>query len=97
MDVVKRIKDLIDERGWTIYQLTVEADIGQSTLSNMFSRGTMPSVATLLKICDALGISVSQFFDDVSEKDVTLREKELLKHFRKLPKSKQEHLIGLIK
>ena len=97
MDVIKKIKDLAEERGWTIYQLTVEADIGQSTLSNMFSRGTMPSIATLSKICDAFGITLSQFFCEVSANDVSPREKELLKHFRKLSKSKQDYLIGLIK
>ena len=98
MDIINRIKDLAFERGWSVYQLSNEADIGQSTLTNMFTRKTLPSLVTLEKLCNAFGITLSQFFEDENGGcKLSLQEKELLSNFRKLSKDKQKHLIGLIR
>ena len=64
IDVLKRINDLRRERGWTIYKLAEESMVAQSTMSNMFTRKTMPSLYTLNQICEAFGITMSEFFDD---------------------------------
>ncbi|MEG9430655.1 MAG: helix-turn-helix transcriptional regulator, partial [Christensenellaceae bacterium] len=64
MDVLERINALRKERGWSIYRLADEAMLTQSTLSNMFTRKTMPSLYTLNQICEAFGITMSEFFND---------------------------------
>lgn len=98
MDIIDKIKLLTQEKGWTIYQLSNEAEIGQSTLTNMFTRGTLPSISTLKKLCDAFDITLSQFFQDEEENsELTIQEKQLLKLFRKLTKEKQELLIKILK
>lgn len=38
MDVLARIKQLLDERNWSIYKLSKASGVAQSTLSNMFSK-----------------------------------------------------------
>ena len=63
MEILERINNLKNERGWSIYKLAEESGITQSTLANMFSRKTMPSISTLKQLCDAFGISLAQFFD----------------------------------
>lgn len=63
MDVLERIKELCLSNGWTIYKLAEEAELTGSTLSNMFSRKTLPSLNTLMAICKAFNITPSQFFD----------------------------------
>lgn len=69
MDILERINELRTLRGWSIYKLAEEAGMTQSTLSNMFSRKTLPSISTLNQLCDAFQISLSEFFNENSELD----------------------------
>ncbi|MBO5362919.1 MAG: helix-turn-helix transcriptional regulator, partial [Clostridia bacterium] len=64
MDVLKRINQLRLERNWSIYRLSVESNIPQSTLTNMFNRETLPSITTLECLCSAFGITLAEFFND---------------------------------
>ena len=36
MDAQKRIKQLMEERGWTDYRLAKEANLSHSTITNLF-------------------------------------------------------------
>lgn len=62
MDTNKRIKQLLDERGWTSYRLAKESGLSDATVGNIFRRNTVPSMATLTAICNGFGITLSQFF-----------------------------------
>ncbi len=62
MDVISRINSLMKERNWSDYRLSLESGLSSSTIANMHRRGTVPSISTLEQICDAFGISLSQFF-----------------------------------
>lgn len=64
MDILEKIKDLTADRGWTIYKLSEASGISQSTLSNMFTRKTLPSIATLSQLCEAFNITLSEFFKE---------------------------------
>lgn len=101
MDILHRIDFLRSERGWSVYKLSNEAGITQSTLANMFSRGTLPSISTLTDICAALGITLSEFFHEEGEATkLTAEELNLVQNYRKLsPKNKQavEMLIENLK
>lgn len=60
--VLKQIKNLCNERNWSLYRLSMESSIPYSTLNNLFRRGNVPSISTLCKICDAFHMSLSEFF-----------------------------------
>ena len=62
MDILRRITELREERGWSFYRLAKEAGIPQSTLSNLYQRANAPTVSTLEALCGAFGISLAQFF-----------------------------------
>ena len=62
MDVLQRLRQLLKERGWTVYRLAMNSDMPQSTLANIFRRNTVPSIPTLEIICKGFGITLSQFF-----------------------------------
>lgn len=65
MDYVSRIKELLDAKGWTVNKLADEAGITHSTLYKMMnSDNVSPTLTTLEAICNALEISMSDFFDD---------------------------------
>lgn len=62
MDTHERLKQLLEERGWTVYRLASKCGLSESTLANIFRRNTLPSIATLEAICDGFDITLSQFF-----------------------------------
>ena len=62
MYTIKRLRELLIERGWSEYRLMKESGLAQSTISNIFRRNSIPSIPTLEAICKALGITLSQFF-----------------------------------
>jgi transcriptional regulator with XRE-family HTH domain len=97
MEILEKIKKLQNERGWSVYKLSQESGLTQSTISNMFARGTCPSVQTLEAICDAFGISLSQFFSK-DEQHVLLSkdEKALIEEYRSLNKAKQKAVSDLL-
>ena len=63
MDTLDRINQLMEERGWSKYKLAQQSGISLSSVSNMFRRGHTPTVATIETICQAFGITMSQFFE----------------------------------
>lgn len=92
MDVLERINELRKNRGWSIYKLAEESGITQSTLANMFTRKSNPSISTLIQLCEAFGITLSQFFDD-KELKYSDDELMLLSNYKKL-NEKEKHIIN---
>lgn len=95
MKTLDRIKDLLEKRGWSIYRLAKNADMSQSTLTNLFNRNYEPTIATLETICKGLGITMSEFFADEEQAVVFSDEQtELLKNWGGLtPEQKTALLI----
>ena len=58
MNLQGRIRDLMNERGWSMYRLAKESGVSWSTIRHMFERNTEPTVPTLEAICRGLGISL---------------------------------------
>lgn len=54
MDAQKRIRQLMEERGWTDYRLAKEANLSHSTVTNMFNRNNAPTLPTLEAVCRAV-------------------------------------------
>lgn len=64
-DVRERLQEFMDARGWTTYELSHRAGLAPSTLTMIFTRGSLPSLATIKAVCAGLGISMGQFFSSV--------------------------------
>ena len=98
MDINKKIEELRFKRGWSLYELALEAGITQSTLTSMIKRGNPPKIETLQALCEAFGITLSQFFlDDEQSEILSQKEKELISSFRALSPEKQQALLNFIK
>lgn len=59
--VCMRISDLCQKQKITYYTLAYRAAIPKSTLMNLF-KGTNPTISTISKICNGLGITMCDFF-----------------------------------
>ena len=64
MDVNERVRELMKARGWTEYRLAKESGLSNSTIANLFRRNNAMSIPTLEAICEAFGLTISQFFAD---------------------------------
>lgn len=86
IDVIGKLNELRLERNLSVYRLAELSGLNQSTLANTFSRGTMPSIANLDAMCQAMGLTLTQFFSD-REHTIKLTEDELLliENYRRLP------------
>ena len=97
MDILHKITQLKEERGWTSYRLAKEANIPQSTISNLYNRENSPSLSTLISICNAFGITPAQFFSDVTNSSLTDEQNKLLRSWAKLDKFQKEKVTIYIK
>ena len=66
-DVVDRIRELCEARSWTYYRLAKASGIPYSTLNTMLHKTNIPSLPSLMKICEGLDITLAQFFSVADE------------------------------
>ncbi len=98
MNTLERIRQLLQERGWTVYKLSKLSGVSQSTLSNMFNRNNDPSISTLEDICGAFGITLSQFFANEGELVALNKEQvEMLEKWSTLTSEQKNALLKLLK
>ena len=68
----------------------------QSTLANMYARNTLPSLTTLISICNGLGITPSEFFCE-NDKDMKLvYDEKFLVLYNKLTKKEKDAVLSLM-
>ena len=95
--VLDRIEGLASDNGMTIYELARSAGVPNSTLYNAFERRTMPRIDTVDKICEALDITMSDFFlfsgDAGMGSYMSEDEIELIEMNRSMTRRNREHLL----
>ena len=97
--VIARIEQLRIEKGISVYQLKENADIS-STIYQWKKKATRhrnrtPSLRSIEKICDYLGVSLSYFFAFDEDTQTDVKNKELTEAIKKLNKD-QIHVLELL-
>lgn len=77
MDILEKITSLRKARNWSEYQLAERSGLTQSTISSWYRKNMMPSIPSLERICNAFGISLSQFFLDEDSRAIYLNESQI--------------------
>jgi transcriptional regulator with XRE-family HTH domain len=97
MNILARIQELADQRGWSINFLAKKAKVSQSTLSGLFLRNNCPTIPTLEKLCKAFGITMSEFFaGDQSLTKLTDEQRYLLNKWNTLSDEHKQAVLELI-
>ena len=98
MDIIERIRELRDARGWSTNQLALEAELTQSTVSTVLTKtNSLPSLETLIRLCNAFGITLAQFFMEEEQSElVSAQEKILIEEYRKLSEKKKKAVLALL-
>ena len=88
MDVLQKLRQLQQERGWSDYRIAKEAKLSPNTVSNIFRRGTLPS---------AFGITVAQFFAQDEMVEVSPEVRELLKEWKVLTDTQKAAVLQVMR
>ena len=97
MDITKKLDALLRERGWTRYRLSKESGVPEATLTNIFYRGTTPTIPTLEQICTTLGITLAQFFADGDIAEMTPELEEFYSIWLTLSADKRKNVLETMK
>lgn len=99
VDILEKITQLRIERNWTEYQLAENSGLTQSTISSWYRKNMLPTIPSLNRICEAFGITLSQFFLENSENTVTItdRQRQLLNYASKLNPEQYDALLDFLK
>ncbi len=97
MDTLKRLQQLMDDRGWTMYRLAKESGLTESTIANIYRRNALPSIPTLEMICKGFGITISQFFAEEELVELTPDLKELFNGWISLTPEQKNATLAIIK
>ena len=93
--VIARIRQLCAKKGWSYYRLAKESGIPYSTLNTMMLKTNAPSITTLSKICNGLGVTLAQFFDEQSEPEMlTHEQRECLRIWDSLNRTEKKQAIA---
>lgn len=97
MDTHEKLRQLLNERGWSEYKLAKRCGLSESTVANIFRRNTVPSIATLETICSGFGITMSQFFAEGDMVEITPELKELFENWVNLTPEQKKAANQMLK
>ncbi len=100
-EIINRIKYYTEKQCLTRYELAKRSEISNSTLNNIFNRGTAPDIITLQKIVyDGLGITMGEFFNE-KEENFTMSDnkdaEEIYYKYLRLTKNNKKVISKIIK
>lgn len=76
--VKNKIRKLINQRKWTIYELAQRSELTEACIRNWCTkRNYTPSLEAIEKICKALDISVAELVHDESENLMVVNDEKL--------------------
>lgn len=98
MNILDKITKLRLERNWSEYQLAEKSGLTQSMISTWYRKNMLPTIPSLVKICDAFGLTLSQFFleEDGNTIRITEQQKRLLEYAAKLNPEQYKALLSFL-
>ena len=90
---IEEQKEFIDAMEYT----QAVPSISQSSLGRIMTQENLPSLITLEKICTALGVTLSQFFQEGNSENLTEKQKEVLGIWNDLSTNEQETVMSMLR
>lgn len=95
-DVLSRIKELREARGWSVYHLAKLSGIPQSTIATWYQKNLYPPVDKIEILCQTFGISLTEFFSDGTLFEASPEIRDLLHQWALLSPKQKTILLSLI-
>lgn len=77
MDIGQRIRQLRVKNDLTLEELANRCELTKGFLSQLERNLTSPSITTLEDICEALGISMSKFFEEEADEQIVFKKDDV--------------------
>ena len=100
-NILNTITAYREERKWSLYDLAVHAEMKSTTISTWYNEDTIPSIPSLVKICDALQITLSEFFAKAEGSEsvpvaLTPQQMQVIEKWSILRPDQQEAFLNLL-
>lgn len=92
-----RIDELRQQRGWTVYKLGKESGISAQTIHNWMSTDRCPQIPFIEEICNALKITLAQFFTHGYMIEITKDTKSLYDEFWSLTPEQRDVVVNVMR
>ena len=92
--IADNITSLCEKRDISKYRLSQLSGISQSSLGRIMAQENLPSLITLEKICTALGVTLSQFFQEGNSENLT---EKVLGIWNDLSTNEQETVMSMLR
>lgn len=94
VEVVKKLENIRINRGLSVYKVTQLADISQQTYYSWLKEDIMPSMNSLKKVCNVLGVEIA---DILTNSNTNSLEFESLKSkWNMLTDSEKKSILSII-
>ena len=89
------------ERKWSLYDLAAHAELKPSTISTWYNDNAIPTIPSLVKICDAFQITLSEFFAKAEGSEsapvvLTSQQMQVIEKWSILRPDQQEAFLNLL-
>ncbi len=62
INVADRIKELMEMKEWSPYELSNQTDISTNAIYSWLDYVSVPTLQSIIKVCEVFGITLKQFF-----------------------------------
>ena len=97
MDILKRIDELRQERGWTVFELTNRTNLSEYTIYSWYTRGSRPTLYAIESVCEAFNITLGEFFTELRRDSLTPSQIRLLETFDDLNEEQQQLVLDIMR
>lgn len=97
MNVRVRLRQLMEQQSLSVYRLAQKSELSWNTIDNILKRDINPTVHTLEMLCNGLGITLIQFFDEEgSTVQITAEQQKYLNKREALDQRDKEIVDSMI-
>ena len=96
MNIHEKLHKIMNDRKCTQYRLSKKSGLSETTIYNIFTRNTMPSLVTLDYICKGFGITLAQFFAEGDMVELTPELNELFDSWVNLTIEQKQAIKNLL-
>lgn len=96
-NIVSRINELCERKGWTYYELGNQSGVSQNTIYSWKNKGAIPKIPQLELIEKAFGLTLEQFFCGINAEGLTEEERGLLDKWSLLSEPEKNTVLNLMK
>ena len=93
VDIVRKLENIRTNRGLSVYKVTQLADISQQTYYSWIKENVMPSMTSLKKVCNVLGVEITDILTDNSD---SLEFETLKSKWNMMTLSQKQSIMSII-